>query len=148
VRFIVNDDAALAGAVNADGVHLGMADASVESARAVLGEGKLVGVSCYNQISRAVRAVSEGADYIAFGSFFPSTTKPAAVKASTDVLRAARRDLRVSIVAIGGITVDNGAGLIAAGADALAVVSALFDAADVEAEARQFASLFSAINQS
>lgn len=140
--FIVNDSVALAREVDADGVHLGKDDGGVLAARAMLGPGKLIGVSCYNEIGRAREAVSQGADYVAFGSFFPSSTKPQALRAGTELLQIAASEIALPVVAIGGITEDNAAGLIAAGADAVAVVSALFDAIDVEAQARRFARLF------
>jgi len=139
--FIVNDNIELARRVDADGVHLGKDDEGVGAARALLGPGKLIGVSCYNELWRARDAVAQGADYIAFGSFFPSPTKPGAVMAARDLLRAAKEFL-VPIVAIGGITPDNAAGLIEAGADAVAVLSAVFDAPDVERAARRIARLF------
>ncbi len=138
VPLIINDDALLAQQVDADGVHLGGEDGSVEAARAVLGKDKLIGVSCYNRSSLAQDAVRLGADYVAFGSFFASTVKPGAVVAQADLLRQARRELAVPLVAIGGITVDNGAQLLEAGANALAVISALFGAVDIVAAARQF----------
>jgi thiamine-phosphate pyrophosphorylase len=139
--FIVNDNIELARKVAADGVHLGKDDEGVGAARALLGPGKLIGVSCYNELWRARDAVAQGADYIAFGSFFPSPTKPGAVTAARDLLRAAKEFL-VPIVAIGGITPGNAAGLIEAGADAVAVLSAVFDAPDVERAARRIARLF------
>lgn len=140
--FICNDDPRLAREVEADGVHLGKDDGSVAAARALLGSDRLVGVSCYNRLSRAREAISQGADYIAFGRFFVSTTKPGAAGADPELLRAARREFALPIVAIGGITADNAGSLIEAGADAVAVVVALFDAADVENEARRFTQLF------
>jgi thiamine-phosphate pyrophosphorylase len=140
--FIVNDSVELACEVDADGVHLGRDDRAVHAARTMLGPGKLIGVSCYNDIGRAREAVSQGADYVAFGSFFSSSTKPGALRAGTELLRSATAEFALPIVEIGGITEDNAAGLIAAGADAVAVVSALFDAIDVEAQARCFARLF------
>ncbi len=140
--FIVNDNLELAREVDADGVHLGRDDGDVVAARAVLGPGKLIGVSCYNEIARARAAQSQGADYVAFGSFFPSATKPLALRAGTEILQIAALEIVLPIVAIGGINEDNAAGLIAAGADAVAVVSALFDAPDIEAQARRFARLF------
>jgi thiamine-phosphate pyrophosphorylase len=139
--FIVNDNIELARKVAADGVHLGKDDEGVGAARALLGPGKLIGVSCYNELWRARDAVAQGADYIAFGSFFPSPTKPGAVTAARDLLRAAK-EFSLPIVAIGGITPDNAAGLIEAGADAVAVLSAVFDAPDVERAARRIAALF------
>jgi thiamine-phosphate pyrophosphorylase len=141
VKLIVNDDAALAQQVDADGVHLGGEDGSVAAARKLLGSGKIIGVSCYNRLALAHEAVRQGADYVAFGSFFTSTVKPGAVVATPDLLRQARRELNVSIVAIGGITVQNGAQLLEAGADALAVISAVFSAPDIQLAARQFSNL-------
>lgn len=142
VTFIVNDDAALAVKVEADGVHLGAADGEISTARAVLGPGKLIGVSCYNQLPLALAAAQAGADYVAFGAFFSSSIKPDAAVATLDLLRVARSKLSIPIVAIGGIQADNGADLIEAGADALAVISALFDAADVKSAANNFTKLF------
>jgi len=142
VLFIVNDSVELACEIDADGVHLGRDDRGVLAARTMLGPGKLIGVSCYNEIGRAREAVSQGADYVAFGSFFPSSTKPRALRAGTELLQVAASEIALPVVAIGGITEENAGGLIAAGADAVAVVGALFDAVDVEAQARRFARLF------
>ncbi len=140
--FIVNDDAGLAKKVQADGVHLGRDDARVGNARSILGADRIIGVSCYNDIERAHAAAREGADYVAFGSFFPSATKPSAVRADKSLLREASAQLSLPIVAIGGIDEQNARELIEAGADAIAVVSALFDAPDTQAQARRFALLF------
>jgi thiamine-phosphate pyrophosphorylase len=142
VSLIINDHVELALAVDADGVHVGSGDTSYDAARGALGDDKLIGISCYNQLGLALAAASRGADYIAFGSFFPSRVKPGAVHAPTDLLNEAKRRLEVSIVAIGGITIDNAPPLISAGADALAVISALFSAPDVTAAARSFTALF------
>ena len=141
VPLIINDDAVLAQRVDADGVHLGSEDGSIASARMVLGGGKLIGVSCYNRLDLAREAVREGADYIAFGSFFASMVKPEAVSAPLELLRQARRELAVPIVAIGGISTHNAKQLLDAGADALAVISAVFGAADIYSAARQFSAL-------
>jgi thiamine-phosphate pyrophosphorylase len=140
--FIVNDDAQLAAQVDADGVHLGTADGEPGAARAVLGENKIIGVSCYNRLSLAREAVGAGADYVAFGVFFPSAVKPDAVTADVGLLRRARVELDVPLVAIGGITAHNGALLLNAVADALAVISAVFDAADIQAATQDFTKLF------
>lgn len=140
--FVVNDDVSLAAAVGADGVHLGRDDASVAAARAKLGPTALIGVSCYDQLERAEGAVAVGADYIAFGSFFPSAVKPGAVRARPALIVTAKQRWSLPVVAIGGITAANGASLIAAGADALAVITAVFDAPDVEASARELVALF------
>lgn len=141
--FIVNDDAALAAQVDADGVHLGGEDGSVAAARALLGATKIIGVSCYNRAPLALEAVQQGADYVAFGAFFPSSVKPAAVIAEVSMLRAVRNEIDAPIVAIGGITQQNGAELVQAGATSLAVISALWDAPNIEASAKDFSKLFS-----
>ena len=144
VALIVNDDPALAAAVGADGVHLGEYDGAVTQARALLGSGAIIGVSCYGDIERAMRAAEDGADYIAFGAFHPSPSKPRARRASPGILRDARF-LGLQQVAIGGITPDNAPILIAAGADCVAVISGVFDAIDPLAAARAYAACFSAI---
>jgi len=141
VPLIVNDDAALARAVGAAGVHLGEHDDAPRAARVSLGPGALIGVSCYDDIGRAGAAVGEGADYVAFGAFFPTPTKPHARRAHADLL-ARSAALGVPRVAIGGLTPDNAAPLVAAGADLVAVISAIWDASDPKAAARAFAVLF------
>jgi thiamine-phosphate pyrophosphorylase len=140
--FIINDDVTLAQQSQADGVHLGRDDASPAKAREQMGPQVIIGVSCYNELARAEAAQQQGADYVAFGRFFPSRTKPQAVPASLDLLREAKKKLRVPVVAIGGITPENGASLIAAGADALAVIEGVFGQADVRAAAGRYARLF------
>lgn len=142
VALLINDDVALAADVGAGGVHLGRNDADPAEARRVLGDTALIGVSCYNAWRRAQAAADAGADYVAFGRFFPSHTKPQAAQAELDLLRRAKQQLRLSVAAIGGITPDNGASLIEAGADLLAVVHGVFGQADVAAAARRYAGLF------
>jgi len=142
VMFIINDDVELALAVGADGVHLGRDDAGVGAARARLGSGAIIGVSCYDSLDRAAEAVREGADYVAFGSFFPSTVKPNAVRAAPALLTGAKQRWNLPVVAIGGITALRTPALIAAGADAVAVISAVFAARDVSAAAREFSACF------
>jgi len=142
VPLIINDDVRLAALADADGVHLGQDDAQLKEARINLGEDKIIGVSCYQDLARARQLQAQGADYVAFGSFYPSSTKPQARPCPIELLSEAKRMLRVPIVAIGGITPDNAPALIHAGADAVAVVSALFDAADICLAAAQFTSLF------
>ena len=142
VPLIINDDVELALAIGADGVHLGRDDGDLGAARRALGPARLLGASCYHRLEWAERALAQGADHVAFGSVYGSPTKPHAVRAPLELFSAARARLAVPIVAIGGITPANGAEVIAAGADALAVISALFDAPDSEAAARQFALLF------
>lgn len=143
VPLIINDTLRLADLSGADGVHLGREDGSLRQARIILGAGKVIGVSCYNSLERALEAEAGGADYVAFGSFFPSPTKPGAVAAPLSLLQEAKGRLNIPIVAIGGITVDNASALVEAGADAVAVISGLFDAPDIELAARQYSQLFS-----
>jgi len=138
--FIVNDDTTLARDVRAAGVHLGEDDGDVVRARAIGGDAMLIGVSCYNDLSRAKRLVAEGADYVAFGSFHLSPTKPGARRAEPALLRRARK-LHVPVVAIGGITAANGRELVAAGADALAVITDVFDHDDLAEVTRAAASI-------
>jgi thiamine-phosphate pyrophosphorylase len=142
VPLIVNDDLRLADLCDADGVHLGREDGSLREARIILGTGKFIGASCYQSLELAQAAQAAGADYVAFGSFFPSPTKPAAARADLALLHQAAQALRVPIVAIGGITLGNAPALLDAGADSLAVLSALFDAADIRAAARDLNQLF------
>lgn len=142
IPLIINDDVKLAQRIGANGVHIGKNDAELSTARAMLGDDAIIGVSCYNQLSLAQQAVDAGATYVAFGSFFSSRTKPQAVSCSVDVLRQARQTLNCPLVAIGGITPDNGAELIKAGADCLAVIHGLFGQADITAAAQRFAQLF------
>ncbi len=141
VPVIVNDDPELALAAGAAGVHLGEHDAGQGHARRLLGAEALIGVSCYDQLERARDAVRGGASYVAFGSFFASPTKPGARRASIALLEQST-GLGLPRVAIGGISRDNAAPLIAAGADLVAVISAIWDADDPEAEARALARLF------
>lgn len=138
-KLIVNDDLALALEVKAHGLHLGRDDGELAAARAAFPG--LLGASCYDSLDLAKRAASAGADYIAFGSVFPSSTKPGAVRAPLSLFTAART-LGLPMVAIGGITLANAPELVRAGADCLAVISSLFDAPDVAAAARAFNQLY------
>jgi len=140
--FLINDDIDLAASVGAGGVHLGRDDSGIASARRHLPSGSVIGITCYNQYDRAQAAAANGADYIAFGSFHPSPTKPHAVRADLELLRRAHHELSLPTVAIGGISPENGAALVSAGADMLAVVSAVFAAPDISAAARAFAPCF------
>jgi len=143
VPLLVNDDLDLAENLDADGLHVGRGDVSVAAARARLGKNKLLGASCYDRLALALAARDAGADYVAFGSAFASPTKPGATQAPLSLYREAKASLDVPIVAIGGITSGNARAVIEAGADAVAVISALFDAPDVERRAREFARIFS-----
>lgn len=136
--FIVNDDSALAAEVGADGVHVGRSDDSLRLARARLGPRAIIGVSCQGSIERALAAVAEGADYVAFGRFFASTTKPDAPPADPAVLGEARARLRVPVCAIGGVTPANLGRLVMAGADLVAAVEGVFGATDIRAAARAY----------
>lgn len=140
--FIVNDDPELAAELGAHGVHLGRHDGSIEAARRLLGARAIIGVSCYDDLDRALRLQGEGADYVAFGSFFASAVKPDAVRPSLDLLRRARAKLDCAIVAIGGITRDNAPLVRAAGADAVAVITDVFSAPDIGVRVRDYGRLF------
>ncbi|HET6725580.1 MAG TPA: thiamine phosphate synthase [Gammaproteobacteria bacterium] len=140
--LIVNDDVELAAAAAADGVHLGVDDMDIAQARSRLPGGAIVGVSCYDSLARARQAAHDGADYIAFGSFFPSPTKPRAVRAPIGLLAEARDAVSIPLVAIGGITPQNAPSLIGAGADFLAVISGVFGASDIRGAARAYSGCF------
>ena len=142
IPLIINDDIELAAVCDAAGVHLGQDDAPVSRARRRLGRRAIIGVSCYNQLERARTAVGTNASYVAFGRFFPSKTKPGAVQALPALLMQARREIKLPIVAIGGITPENGAELVHAGADLLAVIHGVFGQPDIRAAARAYAALF------
>ena len=139
--FIVNDDVALAEAVRADGVHLGRDDDAIAAARARLGDGAIIGASCYNSLDLARSAVAAGASYVAFGAVFASGTKPGAVHAPLSLLADAA-SLGVPRVAIGGITADNAGQVVAAGADAIAVIGGLFDGDGIAERAATLAALY------
>jgi len=144
--FIVNDDPALAAAVGADGAHVGEDDAAIAAARELLGPERIVGASCYDDFARAEAAVAAGADYVAFGSFFASSVKPGARRAGVELLERAAA-LPVPVVAIGGIDAHNARVLERAGADAVAVISAVFGAPDVAAAARAIAGLWDPVGR-
>ncbi len=143
IPLIINDDIELAARVSAAGVHLGRDDIALKHARRDLGCDAIIGISCYNDFELALQAQHLGANYIAFGSFFASPTKPLAVRADKSLLQRAKQELEIPVVAIGGITTDNGKLLIEAGADMLAVITALVAQADIEQASRSFAQLFS-----
>jgi len=143
VPLIINDSLELACAVNAEGIHLGRDDEAIADARQKLPD-RIIGVSCYNDFRLAQRAMEQGADYVAFGSFFSSSTKPEAARAGIDLLASARQH-GFNAVAIGGITAGNAGTLIASGANAVAVISALFESDDeiqIRASAEAFTRLF------
>lgn len=140
--FIINDDISLTKAVQADGVHLGGEDASIETARSELGDQAIIGVSCYNEFDRAVSAQQQGASYAAFGRFYKSSTKPGEIYASLELLKQAKNQLDIPIVAIGGISYENADPLIQAGADMIAVADGVFGQPDIRQAANQLQLLF------
>ena len=142
--MIINDDAELAARLGV-GVHLGQSDGSLAAARALLGAKAIIGATCHAQLELAEQASREGASYIAFGRFFNSKTKPGTPTATPELIEHAKQRFNLPITAIGGITLEHGAALIASGASLLAVINALFDAPDatqVELRARAFSDLF------
>lgn len=138
VPFIINDNSRLAVDIGADGVHIGQSDGDIAAIRTRLGNSAIIGVSCHNSLDSARRAVSGGADYVAFGRFFASRTKPDAPAATIEQLRSVHAELDVPIVAIGGITPDNSRQLLVAGADLLAVIAGIFAQADTRAAATAY----------
>lgn len=146
VLFIINDNVELAINVNADGVHLGQKDTHIQKARERLGEKKIIGVTCNNQLEFAQVAQSQGADYVAFGRFFNSQTKPSAPQAALSLLKDATKSITIPIVAIGGITHETAPTLLKEGADMLAVIQGVFGQADVLKATRQLVELFNTID--
>lgn len=140
--LIINDSVELCLEVNAAGVHLGKTDKSLSQAREILGPNKIIGVTCHDSVDAAIKADSEGADYAAFGRFFESNTKPEAIPADIEVLTKAKEKLSIPIVAIGGINAENGASLIKAGADMLAVIHAIFATDQVAEQTAKLVKLF------
>lgn len=142
VPLIINDDITLAKEVSADGVHLGSDDKPIAEARQLLGPKAIIGISCYNNCQQAEDAQQQGANYVAFGRFYPSETKPSAPQAGIETLKAAKQRLRIPIVAIGGITTENGRILAEAGADFLAVIGGVFAQKDPQLSAQHFAEIY------
>ncbi len=141
IPLLINDDLELCIRSKADGVHLGRDDGDIIDARKRLGNGAIIGVSCYNSLERALVAQSLGASYVAFGRFFPSSSKPLASPASIETLQKAKPAIQTPIVAIGGILPENGGQLLQAGADLLAVIGGIFNDAP-EQSARAYQPLF------
>lgn len=141
VPLLINDDVELCLATGADGVHLGQQDSSLQQARERLGSQAIIGVTCHDSLALAESAIAGGASYVAFGAIYASTTKPGATQASLATLSSARR-FGCPVVAIGGISADNAAPVIAAGADCVAVISDLWGAADITAHAQAISRLF------
>jgi thiamine-phosphate pyrophosphorylase len=142
VPLIINDSIGIAEEIKADGVHLGSDDASITEARRRLGSQAIIGASCYNDYQRAVEAQRHGASYVAFGRFFPSPTKPNALQTEIELLHRAKQTLEIPVVAIGGITPENGQLLAKSGADFLAVVAGVFATGDPEHAARRYAQIY------
>ena len=126
VPLIINDDMHLAQALGAEGVHLGEHDGELHEARALLGDQAIIGITCYQSLEYAQLAQQQGANYVAFGRFFPSRSKPLAKRAALSLLTEAKQNIAIPIVAIGGILPGNATELLAAGADILAVIDGLF----------------------
>ncbi len=141
VPLVINDDVRLAHAIGASGAHLGEDDGDLRAARELLGAGAILGASCYDEIGRAQRAVEAGASYVAFGAFFPTTTKETTHRADVSLLREAEK-FGVPRCCIGGITPENAKPLIAAGAELIAVVGGVFNAADPVAALREYKAAF------
>jgi len=141
ITFLVNDDPRLAKQVDADGVHLGQQDGAIQPARDLLGADKIIGISCNNRFDDALEAQRQGADYVAFGRFYSSHTKPGAPQASPDLLQQAQQVLILPTVAIGGITPQNAPPLLEAGAQMLAVIHGLFGQRDVRSAAQRYAAV-------
>lgn len=143
VPLIINDHPGLALALDAHGLHVGGEDGSASEARRRLGPDKILGVSCYGRLDDALAAADAGATYVAFGGFYPSKVKTGGpARTPIGLLSEAKRSLKLPVVAIGGITLDNAPALLAAGADSVAVISALFEAPDIRGAARDFGNLF------
>jgi thiamine-phosphate pyrophosphorylase len=142
VTLLINDDVELAKQVGAHGVHIGQSDMRCEEAREILGDDKIIGVTCHDKLALALAAEQAGADYVAFGRFFASQTKPSAPPATPEILQQAKQLLSIPVVAIGGITAGNAQILVQYGADMLAVSHSVFAANDISASARQISGLF------
>ena len=142
IPLIINDDVDLAQRITADGIHIGAEDMSIIQARQALGPNAIIGVSCYNDLKQAKQAATQGANYVAFGRFFASQSKPEASLADIQTLHQARQELDLPIVVIGGITAKNGQALLDAGADMLAVIHGVFGAVDIRQAAGEINQLF------
>ncbi len=136
--FIINDDVQLARDTGSDGVHLGQGDCSCKAAREALGTGAIIGVSCYNSLARAQAAAQQGADYIAFGSFYPTSSKHNTARAETGIIEQAKAGLSLPVAVIGGITPANCTTLLKHGADLLAVISSVYQAEDPYSTVKKF----------
>ena len=140
--LVINDDVNLAKSINADGVHLGKDDISIEKARIILGKDKIIGASCYADFNNVKPAIQASANYIAFGRFFDSTIKPQAPKADTTLIKQAKSEFAMPICAIGGITPKNAGTVLNAGADMIAVISGVFNSSSTQQAVQEYLSLF------
>ena len=142
IPCIVNDDVDMCRILEADGVHLGEKDDNIAEVRHILGEDAIIGSSCYDQLDRAKSAQKEGASYVAFGAMFPTSTKPNAPRATLALLKEAKREIQIPIVAIGGITVNNAHDVIKTGIDAIAVINSLYEAKSIKETAETLSKMF------
>ena len=142
VPCIVNDDVEICRILKADGVHLGEKDDNIAEVRHILGEDAIIGSSCYDQLNRAKQAQKEGASYVAFGAVFPTPTKPNAPRTTLELLRKAKSEIQIPIVAIGGITMNNAHDVIETGIDAIAVITCLYESNSIKETAETFSQMF------
>ena len=142
IPCIVNDDVEMCRVLKADGVHLGENDDNIAEVRRILGEDSIIGSSCYDQLNRAKQAQKEGASYVAFGAVFPTPTKPNAPRATLELLREAKSEIQIPIVAIGGITMNNAHDVIETGVDAIAVITSLYESNSIKETAETFSQMF------
>ena len=142
IPCIVNDDVEMCRVLEADGVHLGENDDNIAEVRRILGEDSIIGSSCYDQLNRAKIAQKEGASYVAFGTMFPTPTKPNAPRATLELLREAKSEIQIPIVAIGGITMNNAHDVIETGIDAIAVITSLYESNSIKETAETFSQMF------
>lgn len=142
IPCIVNDDVEMCRILRADGVHLGEKDDNIRDVRRTLGEAAIIGSSCYDQLNRAKSAQKDGASYVAFGAMFETPTKPSAPRATLELLREAKREIQIPIVAIGGINVNNAQDVIKTGVDAIAVINSLYESKTIKETAEAFTKMF------
>jgi thiamine-phosphate pyrophosphorylase len=142
IPCIVNDDVDMCRILEADGIHLGEKDDNIAEVRHMLGEDAIIGSSCYDQLDRAKTAQKEGASYVAFGAMFATSTKPNAPRATLALLKEAKREIQIPIVAIGGITVNNAHDVIKTGIDAIAVITSLYEAKSIKETAETLSKMF------
>ena len=140
--LIINDHLDLCAKIDADGIHLGASDCKPGPVRRLLGADKIIGVSCYNQLNLAHEAEADGANYVTFGAFFSSDTTSKSTEAPLTLFQQAKQTLKIPVVGFGDITVDHAEQVRAAGADAIAVIEALFDAKNITVLSQQFNAVY------